>query len=381
MKVPFYKHRLSGGDAEAIASVLDSPILTSGDVGRGVEEQLRNYFSASHALLANSWTNGALATLLALGVGPGDEVIVPAMTFIATANVVELLGAKPVFADVCPDTMLMTAQSVRKCLSDRTRAVIPVHLYGQMTDIASIRAITGPDIAIIEDCAHCFEGTLKGQRPGAHSDAAIFSFYATKNVTCGEGGAIITRDDALANKLTRTRLHGMSAGAADRFRNDEYNHWDMECMGVKANLPDLLAALLPAQIESVDETLERREEIAQRYERALGSDERLRYQAPVPGAKHARHLFPVCVDPMLRDRMLLGLSSAGIGCTVNYRSVPTLTYYREKYGYGPGDFPVSYSWGQGTISLPLYVGLERDAQDHVIDTVRRELDRLTRDAA
>lgn len=381
MKVPFYKHRLSGGDAKAIADVLDSPILTSGNVGRGVEGQLRDYFSVSHALLTNSWTNGALATLIALGVGPGDEVIVPAMTFIATANVVELLGAKPVFADVCPETMLMTAQTVRACLSDRTRAVIPVHLYGQMTDIAAIRAITGPDIAIIEDCAHCFEGMLNGQRPGVHSDAAIFSFYATKNVTCGEGGAIITRDDALAEQLNRTRLHGMSAGAADRFRNDKYNHWDMECLGVKANLPDLLAALLPPQIEAIDKTLERREEVARRYEDALGDDERLRFQAPVPGAKHARHLFSVCVDAMIRDRMLLGLSSAGIGCTVNYRSVPTLTYYREKYGYGPGDFPVSHSWGQGTISLPFYVGLEQAAQNHVIETIRRELDRLTRDAA
>ena len=152
-------------------------------------------------------------------------------------------------------------------------------------------------------------------------------------------------------------------------------------MGVKANLPDLLAALLPPQIEAVDKTLERREEVARRYELALGGDERLRFQATVSGAKHARHLFPVCVDPMIRDRMLLGLSSAGVGCTVNYRSVPTLTYYREKYGYGPGDFPVSHSWGEGTISLPLYVGLEPAAQDHVIETVRRELDRLTRDAA
>ena len=381
MKVAFYKHQLGAQDAESIAAVLESPILTSGQVGRDVEAQLKEYFGVSHTLLTNSWTNGALATLLALDIGPGDEVIVPAMTFIATANVVELLGAKPIFADVCPDTLLMTPDCIKQVLSDKTRAIIPVHLYGQMVDIGALRAVVGPDIHIIEDCAHCFEGTLHGERPGVHSDAAIFSFYATKNVTCGEGGAIITRDDDLAAKLATTRLHGMSAGAVDRFRNRKYNHWDMVSLGVKANLPDLQAALLPEQIKAVDKKLAIREQIGSTYEAAFASDKRIRLQAPVPGARHSRHLFPICVDEAIRDDLILALNAAGVGCTVNYRSVPTLTYYREKYGYRPNVHANSYKWGEGTISLPLYPTLKNSEQKHVIETVRHELDRLARRAA
>jgi dTDP-4-amino-4,6-dideoxygalactose transaminase len=381
MKVDFYRHQLSGTDANSIARVLDSPILTSGQVGREVEGQIKDYFGSPHSFLTNSWTNGALACLLALDIQPGDEVIVPAMTFIATSNIVELIGAKPVFADVCPETLLLTPKTVRKVISKNTRAIIPVHLYGQMVDIAAIRAVTGPDIHIIEDCAHCFEGALNGEQPGTHSEAAIFSFYATKNITCGEGGAIITRDDKLAEKIAITRLHGMSAGAVDRFRDQKYNHWDMSRLGVKANLPDLLAALLPSQIEAAAEKLKKREHIAQSYEDAFGSDESIRLQAPVAGMKHARHLVPICVDAGIRDELILALNAAGIGCTVNYRSIPTLTYYREKYGYGTDDFLTSYKWGQGTISLPMYPTLAKDAQNHVVDTLRRELDRLTLKAA
>jgi len=381
MKVPFYKHQLSGDAARHIAPVLDSAILTSGQTGRDVEARMCACFDVPHAFLTNSWTNGALAALLALDISAGDEVIVPAMTFIATANVVELLGAKPVFADVCPDTLLMTPETVKAVLTSKTRAVIPVHLYGQMVDVAALRAVVGDKIHIIEDAAHCFEGELNGDKPGTHSDAAIFSFYATKNITCGEGGAVISRHTKFAEKLAATRLHGMSAGAVDRFRNEKYNHWDMVRMGVKANLPDLLAALLPEQIEAADAKLAQREEIAGRYESAFENDKRIRLQKPIKGARHARHLFPLGVDPLIRDEFILGLNSAGIGCTVNYRSVPTLTYYRDSYGYGPDHFPVSEHWGQGTLSLPLYPTLEKKAQTRVIDCVRRELDQLTRQAA
>src|SRR5262249_19457335 len=159
-----------------------------------VEAQLAAYFGTAHALLVNSWTNGAIAALLALGVGPGDEVIVPAMTFIATANAAEMVGAKPVFVDVDPDSLLLTPESVARVVTRRTKVVIPVHLYGQMVDMSGLAAALSArrDIAIVEDCAHCFEGERAGYKPGVHSACAIFSFYATKNVTCGEGGAIIT---------------------------------------------------------------------------------------------------------------------------------------------------------------------------------------------
>ncbi len=358
MKVPFYRHGLDNSYAARIAEVLDSPFLTSGSVCKGVEDDLCEFFDVPHAALVNSWTNGAVATLLALGIGPGDEVIVPAMTFIATANVVELVGARPVFVDVDADTLLMAPGTVRAALTPATKAVIPVHLYGQMCDVEALREALAdrPEVAIIEDAAHCFEGALRGQSPGRHSDAAIFSFYATKNVTCGEGGAVITRRADLDHAVRQTRLHGMSAGAADRYGTGGYRHWDMVRLGAKANLPDLLAALLSPQIATIRDRLPEREALAARYEEAFAGLP-IRLARGVTGCLDARHLFAIHVPPPARDAAIAALNDAGVDATVNYRSVPTLTYYREKYGYGPGDFPVSDEWGEGTISLPLFPGL------------------------
>lgn len=374
MKVDFYRHDLTPAAAESIAGVLGTPFLTSGNVGREVEAQLREFFGVKHAALLNSWTNGAVAALLALDIGPGDEVIVPAMTFIASSNVVELVGAKPVFVDVDPRTLLITPEGVAAAVTPRTKAVIPVHLYGQMVDMAALKAALSarPDIALIEDCAHSFESEAAGAKPGVHSTCAIFSFYATKNVTCGEGGAIITNDTAFYEKLLVTRLHGMSAGAIDRFRGGGYRHWDMARMGVKANLPDLLAALLPPQIATVEERLQRREAVAQRYEQAFESTP-VRVPARAHNSKHARHLFAIHVLPAVRDRALETLAANGIGCTVNYRAVPTLTYYAEKYGYTPESFPISYDWGAGTITLPLYPSLELEKQQYVIDVIKEKI--------
>ncbi len=368
MKVPFYRHDLGPEDAASVARVLATPYLTSGEVGRRVEADLCAFFGVPHAALVNSWTNGAVAVLLALGIGPGDEVIVPAMTFIASANVVELVGARPVFVDVDADTLNLTAAAVKAAVTARTRAVIPVHLYGQMCDVRALREAVGPAIAIVEDAAHSFESSFEGDLPGAHADAAIFSFYATKNVTCGEGGAIVTRRSDLHLAVLQTRLHGMSAGAVDRFSKDRYRHWDMLRLGTKANLPDLLAALLPAQIATVRSRLARREEIAARYERAFAGNV-IRLARVLPGSVSARHIFPIHVPVRIRDRALQALNERGIATTVNYRSVPTLTYYREKYGYRPEDFPVSHEWGEGTITLPLYPSLTEEEQDAVISAV------------
>jgi dTDP-4-amino-4,6-dideoxygalactose transaminase len=374
MHVPFYRHDLTAADAGAVANVLQTPFLTSGNVGRAVEDRLCEYFGTKHALLVNSWTNGAVATLLALNIGPGDEVIVPAQTFIATANVAELIGAKAVFADVDPDTLLMHPDRVRAAITPRTRAIIPVHLYGQMVDIAALQETLEdrPDIVIIEDAAHCFEGELNGEKPGKRSSCAIFSFYATKNVTCGEGGALVTNDTALYERLLQTRMHGMSAGAIDRFKLGGYRHWDMKQMGMKANLPDLLACLVPSQIDTIDQRLPRRDDLFAVYERAF-ADTPIRLPSTIGNSRHARHLFVIHVPPSVRDEAIQVFGEYGIGVTVNYRAVPTVTYYRDKYGFAPNAYPVSETWGAGTISLPLFPSLTKDEQGHVVDTVLNKI--------
>jgi UDP-4-amino-4-deoxy-L-arabinose-oxoglutarate aminotransferase len=351
--------------------------LTSGPIGKEVEAQLCGYFNTSHAKLVNSWTNGAVATLLAMDIGPGDEVIVPAMTFIATANVVELVGAKPVFIDCDPDTLLITPELIKGAITEKTRAIIPVHMYGQMCDIKAIKEIipSGQKIAIIEDCAHTFEAKFNGERPGKYSDAAIFSFYATKNVTCGEGGAIITNDSNLFERITQSILHGMSAGAADRFKAGQYRHWGMDHLGTKANLPDLLACFLPDQIKTVEQRLVDREKLARKYETALEKT-KIRLPLTKSGIVHSRHLFPIHVGSDNRDKVLLVLGEANIGVTVNYRSVPTMGYYSNKYGFTGQEQPLSKSWGDGTLSIPLFPGMSDEEQDYVIEVLINKIDKM-----
>lgn len=372
MKVPFYRHSLSVNDASLIAEVLGTPFLTTGPRAAKVEQQLTEFFSVPHAKLTSSWTQGAVATLLALGIGPGDEVIVPAMTFVATANVVKQVGATPVFVDVDPRTLLIDIAAVAAAITDRTRAVIPVHLYGQMADIRALRAALRPGIVIIEDAAHCFEGTRDGRRPGQDGDVAIFSFYATKNVACGEGGAIITSNPEIAKLLAETTLHGMSAGAAKRFEGGRYNHWDVARLGVKANLPDLLAVLLGPQIETVEERRAERERLVSRYDQAFRGTP-LATPHIEPGVVSAHHLYPVHVPNGQRDLALKILSDYDIGATVNYRSVTDLTLYKSDPAIASRRFANSTRWGDGTLTLPLFPSLREDEQDHVINVL---LDRV-----
>jgi dTDP-4-amino-4,6-dideoxygalactose transaminase len=378
VEVPFYRHQLSRDDAERIGDVLASPFLTTGSVARSVEAKLAAYFRVPHAILVNSWTNGALALLLAMELEPGDEVIVPAMTFIASANVVELAGAVPVFADVEPGSLLLTAEAVAPHVTPRTRAVMPVHLYGQMCDIPALRRLldhhpaASRRIAIVEDAAHCFEGERGGLKPGQASDAAVFSFYATKNVTCGEGGAIVVHDPELHRRTVETRLHGMSAIAVDRFAGGRYNHWDMRRLGIKANLPDLLAALLPSQIDTIDARLPQRQAVAERYRVALAGGP-LRLVAQDAACRSAEHIFPVGVPGGFRDAAIAALNNAGIGVTVNFRAVPVTTYYAERYPGAAERCPVSHEWGEATLTLPLYPGLQPDEQDYVIAVLREQV--------
>jgi UDP-4-amino-4-deoxy-L-arabinose-oxoglutarate aminotransferase len=377
VNVPFYRHSLTPYNSKYVEAVLKTPFLTSGPIGKEVESQLCEYFNASHAKLVNSWTNGAVATLLALDIGPGDEVIVPAMTFVATANVVELVGAKPVFIDCDPETLLVTPELIKAAITEKTKAVIPVHMYGQMCDVKAIKNIipAGQNISIIEDCAHSFEAKYNDERPGKYSDAAIFSFYATKNVTCGEGGAIITNDANLYERITQAILHGMSAGAADRFKTGQYKHWGMDHLGTKANLPDLLSCFLSEQIKTIDQKIGLREKIAMQYENAL-INTKIKFPKIQKGVVHSRHLFPIYVGSKNRDEVLTVLGEANIGVTVNYRSVPTLGYYAKKYGFSGKEFPNSLLWGVGTISIPLFPDITSQEQKYVIEVLINRVDQM-----
>jgi UDP-4-amino-4-deoxy-L-arabinose-oxoglutarate aminotransferase len=380
MAVQFYEHQLGDIEKSALLKSIDNPILTSGPICKSVELQLTEYFSVRNAKLVNSWTNGALATLMSFGVGPGDEVIIPSMTFIACANIVELLGAKPVFCDVSEEDLLVSVESIRPLLTAKTKVIMVVHMYGQMCDVKSIYAEFHPmGIRILEDCAHSFESSRDGYQPGTYSDAAVFSFYATKNITCGEGGAVITNDDSLYSDLTQRVLNGMSAGAVDRFKTGSYSHWTMDVLGIKANLPDILASLLPSQIKSASNNLEARRVIAERYDHAFNNSE-IRIPLRKQNDVHAMHLYPIWIPHGLRDLTLAILSENRIGATVNFRPVNEMTFYMDKYLDGINKTPVSSSWGAGVLSLPLYPGLSLESQDYVIEIVQSKVFKIILEA-
>jgi dTDP-4-amino-4,6-dideoxygalactose transaminase len=378
MKVEFYRHSLGAAEKAAVAEVIDSLFLTTGPKARLFESRFAERLGAAHCVALSSCTAGLFLALKSWDVGPGGKVIVPAMTFVASANVALHNGADVVFCDVDPRTALIDPDRVEAILrSERDiRAVVPVHLYGQMVDMKALRQLADRyNVRLLEDAAHCVEGERDGAKPGQVGDAAAFSFYATKNLACGEGGAVVTSDAALAEYLNVARLHGMSKSALSR--HEHYEHWDMDFPGYKANLPDILAALLLPQLDRLDALWQRREAIARRYAAAFTAAG-VEFPAVLPGLKHAWHLFTIWAPDGRRDEFITALQDAGIGVVVNYRPVHLTHFYRKKYGLTEGMFPNAEAVGRRTISLPFYPALRDDEVEYVIRTVIATNERLSR---
>ena len=291
------------------------------------------------------------------------------MTFIATATAILHTGAKPVFVDVERDTALIDPGKIESAITDKTKAIIPVHLYGQMCDMKNIRAIADKyDLTIIEDCAHCVEGERDGIRPGQYGDIACFSFYATKNITSGEGGAVATNNKELADKVRMLRQHGMSKEAADRY-SGTYKHWDMIECGWKYNMDNIQAALLIPQMKKIHLNWKKREELYKNYIERLKPVPNIEYPRILENSKSAYHLFTIWVDRNMRDGILQSLGDNGIGVAVNYRAIHLLTYFRTRFGFKRGDFPVSEEIGDRTISLPFWIGLSDSDIKHIIAAI------------
>jgi dTDP-4-amino-4,6-dideoxygalactose transaminase len=353
-KVPFYRHDLGRAELAAVAEVLRGDILTTGDAVAEVERLFASLLHRRHALAVTSCTGALHMALLAHDIGPGDEVITTPMTFVATATAIIEAGATPVFVDVEPDTGNLDARLIEAAITPRTKAILPVHLYGLMCDMRAIKAIADKhSLVVIEDAAHCIEGVRDGVRPGELSAAACFSFYATKNLTCGEGGAIAGDDQALFERLKLQRLHGLTRSAAERAR-DGYQHWDMVAMGWKYNMSNIEAALLLPQFARVEQKLARREELARRYHERLAAIPGIVLPASRSSVVHARHLYTIWSDVIPRDRLIARLHEDRIGAVVNYRAVHLMSYFVEKYGHRRQSFPNAEWIGDRTLSLPFY---------------------------
>jgi dTDP-4-amino-4,6-dideoxygalactose transaminase len=369
MRVPFFQHDLGKPELDSIAEVLAGPILTTGDTVARFEQRFAKYMGSKHCLAVTSCTGALHMSLLALGIGPGDEVITTPMTFIATSTAIIEAGATPVFVDVESNSGNLDASKIEAVITERTRAILPVHLYGQMCDMHAIRVLADRNkLFVIEDAAHCIEGSRDGIRPGQLGDAACFSFFATKNITCGEGGAITTNNDTLIEKLRLLRLHGMTKNSNDRFR-EGYKHWDMTLLGWKYNMDNIQAAILLPQMDRVREKSRKRDDLAQLYEAKLKYLPGITLPNLLPGVVHARHLFTIWVDFGKRDQVIEKLQNKGIGVTVNYRAIHLLSYFKETFGLKAGDFPEAEKIGNTTISLPFYPKMTHDQIDYVIESL------------
>jgi dTDP-4-amino-4,6-dideoxygalactose transaminase len=316
-------------------------------------------------------------SLIALGIGPGDEVLVPAMTFVASANAVEHAGATPVLVDSEPGHGLIDLDAVEAAITPRTRALMPVHLAGRPVDMDRLRHIGDRHgLHVIEDAAHAIGAEWHGRRIGSFGNLTAFSFYATKNITTIEGGAIVTESAPIAERVERLALHGLSAGAWQRFTDRGFRHYMAVEPGFKYNMTDVQAALGLTQLPQLDGWIERRRELWERYDELLDGLPLDTPPPPAPHTRHARHLYQVRLSrraPLRRDELLQALHEQNIGTGVHYRGIHLHPYYRDRYRLAPSDFPVATRISEQTLSLPLGPALSEADQDDVVQALRRLL--------
>jgi dTDP-4-amino-4,6-dideoxygalactose transaminase len=367
------------GDDE-IAEVVDS--LRSGWVGTGpkvhrFEAMLAEYVGAPQARCVSSCTAALILSMRLLGIGEGDEVLVPAMTFVASANAVEHAGATPVLVDSEPGTGLIDLDAAEASITPRTKAVMPVHLAGRPVDmerVAELRDRHG--LHVIEDAAHAIGAEWRGRRIGSFGNIAAFSFYVTKNITTIEGGAIVTESEQIAEEVERLALHGLNLGAWQRFSDAGFRHYEVTRPGYKYNMTDVQASLGLRQLPRLDEWIDRRAELWDRYGAELTGLPISLPPPPEPDTRHARHLYQVLLEPdapLGRDDLLDALNERRIGTGVHYRGVHLHPYYRDRYHLTPEAFPVASAISERTLSLPLSPKVSDSDQDDVVQALRELL--------
>jgi len=380
--LPFALPDIDEAEIEAVVACLRSGWVTTGPATRQFEQDFRNYLGGEvETISVNSATAGLHLALESLGIGPGDEVIVPTLTFTATAEVVRYLGAKPVFVDVEPQCMNLSVDAVEAAITPRTRAVIPVHYAGLACDMDALLALARRHgLRVVEDAAHAFPTRYKGRLVGTlDSDITVFSFYANKTMTTGEGGMVLTRDPELARRIRLMRLHGISQDAFNRYvsRTPAW-YYEVVAAGFKYNLTDIASSIGIQQLRKIDRFWQRREHLARRYHEGLAG---LPLQLPpcadtAAGSTHAWHLYAVRLLPeagIVRDELILQLSQRGIGTSVHFIPLHRQPVWRDSCELTAAQFPVAEACFEGILSLPLYTKMSDADQDRVIANLRELL--------
>ena len=376
--LPYGRHQIDADDVAAVAAVLQSDWLTSGPMVATFERAVAHVAGTAEAVAVNSGTAGLHAAMFALGVGPGDEVIVPPMTFAATANAVVYQGGTPVFADVDPDTLLIDPARVQEKITPRTKAIIAVDYAGQLCDYDALRAVlAGRRLPIVSDSCHAIGARDAGRLIGSLADLAVFSFHPVKHVTTAEGGAIVTQDGALASRMRAFRNHGITV---DHQQRQAQASWEYEIveLGYNYRLTDLQCGLGVSQLGKLGAGIDRRQAIAAEYRRSFDGLPGVQPLAVRTGASHAYHLFVVRVDfsrlSCDRATAFAALRREGIGVNVHYIPVHWHPFYRRQFGTGPGLCPVAEAAYEQILSLPMFPGMsDADVRD-VVDAVTKVID-------
>ncbi|MDI6812221.1 MAG: UDP-4-amino-4,6-dideoxy-N-acetyl-beta-L-altrosamine transaminase [Desulfitobacteriaceae bacterium] len=381
--LPYALPLIEDDDIAEVVDSLKSNWLTKGPKTIEFEKQFAEYVGAKYAIAVNSCTAALHLSLVAAGIGPGDEVITTPMTFVASANVIIHVGATPVFADIDPVTMNLDPANIEAKITSRTKAIIPVHIAGHPVQLDEILAIAKKHkLFVLEDAAHAVYTQYKGQMIGSIGNATAFSFYATKNLVTGEGGMVTTNDEELANKIRILSTHGMSRNAWNRYTAAGSWYYEVLYPGYKDNMTDIQAALGITQLHKLERLQGLRQDIARRYNEAFGPMPELEIPVEQEYARHAWHLYIIKLNldklTIDRSRFIEELKEEKIGTSVHFIPVHFQPYYRETYGYKPGDFPLAEATFERIISLPLYPKMSAQDAEDVIAAVARVVERARR---
>lgn len=366
---------VSEAEIESVTAAVRSGWWAKGPRTIEFEKKFAEYVGAKHCVGLNSCTAALHLALAGSGIGPGDEVITTPLTFAASANTILHVGATPVFADIDMETGLIDPKEIEKKITKKTRAVVPVHYSGLAADLGAIGEICDAhNLFLSEDAAHAVETRYNGELIGRHPRGAVsYSFYATKNLACGEGGALVTDDDELAKKARVLSTHGMSAGAWNRYGKGGSWRYDIEEPGYKYNMFDIQASLALVQLARMDDMQRRRFECVKVYEEAFKDVPELILQKTPEYCFHSRHLYILRIDEsrltITRDQFIEELKARNVGVSVHFIALHTMSAYTKRFGYKPEDFPNAYAYSESEISLPLYSTLGAENAQYVADAV------------
>lgn len=373
--LPFSRPLISQQAIDDVVACLKSGWITTGPRVVAFTQALQDYFQSSYVLPLTSATAGLHLTLIAMNLKPGDEVITTPLTFAATLNTIVLAGGKPVLVDIDPETLNMDLNHLEAAITDRTRVIMPVHFAGMPVDLDVLYEIAERrGLRVIEDAAHAMGSEYKGKRIGSFGDTQVFSFHPNKNMTTGEGGCVVTRDQAVAEQIARLRFHGIDRQAFNRYGKSGSQDYEIVLPGFKYNMMDIQAAIGIHQLNELGDFIARRNDLADRYYEALSDWQQWTLpKRPAYDHLHSWHIFTPLINEehanMNRDQFMSAMKEKNVGTGLHYRAVHLYPYYREAFGFKEGDFPLAEDVCNRIVSLPLFPGMTDAEHDRVLDVM------------